>query len=357
MKAGAQTAAPLPGRHLRAAGGRVSVRVRPRTLAVGVVLVVAALATGVVSIRFGDPHVPFRTAFDVFTGRADTASGFIVVHLALPRVAAAWLAGAALGASGAIFQSLTRNPLGSPEVIGFNSGAAAGAILAIIYLPSWQYGIGVVAVASGLLTAAAVYLLAWRRGMRGYRLILVGIATTAILQAVNTYLLARADLLVAKDANIWQYGSLNAKTWSEVGSVAVALAALLPVLAVLSRRLDLLEMGDETAAALGVPAERSRLAFVALGTVLAAVAVGIAGPVAFVALAAPQLARRLTRGTGPHLAPAAAMGALLLVAADFVAQHAIPSTNLPVGLATGALGGAYLCWLLAHEWRSGRMRG
>lgn len=347
----------LGARSVRALGGRVSLRIRPRTAVTCAAVAAAALLTGAVTIRFGDPAVGFGTIVDVITGRADFADRFILVRLALPRVATALLVGAALGVSGAIFQSLVRNPLGSPDIIGFNTGAATGAILATLYLPAWQYGTGVIAVGSGVATALAVYLLAWSRGMRGYRLILVGIGITAALNSVNAFLLARGELLNAQEAHIWLYGSLNAKTWSQAATVAVALAVLLPATLALSRRLELLEMGDDTANALGVPVERTRIALVVLGTALPAVAIAVAGPIAFVALAAPQLIRRITRATGPHLGGSACMGAFLLVGADLVAQHVIPGTNLPVGLATGALGGVYLAWLLAHEWRSGRMRG
>lgn len=347
---------PLGGRQVRAFGDRLSLRFHLRSAVVCALVLAGTVATGVVSIRFGDPPVAVGTTIDVFLGRADFADTFIVIQLGLPRVATAILVGAALGTSGAIFQSLARNPLGSPDIIGFNTGAATGAIAAILYLPGVAFGAGAFAVAAGIATALAVYLLAWNRGMRGYRLILVGIGVTALLGSVNAYMLAKADLLNAQAAHLWLYGSLNAKTWENAGLIAVAMVVFLPVILGLGNRLSLLEMGDETANALGVPVEPTRITFLVLGTALPAVAIAVAGPIVFVALAAPQLVRRLTRAHGPHLGPAACMGALLLVAADFVAQHAIPGASLPVGLATGALGGVYLAWLLASEWRSGRMR-
>lgn len=349
-------APPLGGRQVRAFGDRLSLRFRARSAVVCALVLAGTLVTAIASVRFGDPPVAVGTTIDVFLGRADFADAFIVVQLALPRIATAILVGAALGVSGAIFQSLSRNPLGSPDIIGFNVGAATGAIAAILYLPDLAYGASAAAVAAGITTALVVYLLAWQRGMRGYRLILVGIGLTALLQSVNSFMLAKADLLRAQGAHLWLYGSLNARTWENAGLVAVAMAVLLPVILLLGSRLSVLEMGDETAYALGVPVERTRITFLVLGTALPAVAIAVAGPIAFVALAAPQLVRRLTRAPGPHLGPSACMGALLLVAADFVAQHVIPGASLPVGLATGALGGVYLAWLLASEWRSGRMR-
>lgn len=351
---GGPLATPPGDRMLRAFGGRLSLRVHHRAAAVGAATAAVAVVTGIVSIRFGDPPVGVGTTLAVLAGRADAADAFILVELALPRLVTALLTGAALGISGAIFQSLTRNPLGSPDILGFNTGAATGAIVAILHLPWWRNGTGPLAVTAGLVTALGVYLLAWKRGMRGYRLVLVGIAVTAALQAVNTYLLARAGLYGAQSAHIWLYGSLNARSWEHAGLIAATLAVLLGAIGGLAGRLALLEMGDETARALGVPVERTRLALVALGTALAATAATVAGPIAFVALAAPQLARRLTLSHGPNLLPAGCVGALLLVAADFLAQRAVPGSNLPVGLATGVLGGLYLAWLLAHESRARR---
>jgi iron complex transport system permease protein len=278
-----------------------------------------------------------------------------VLTLRLPRLVAAILIGAALGMSGAVFQSISRNPLGSPDVVGFTSGAATGAVLQILVFHGSQGAVAFAAIGGGLLTAMVVYLLAVKDGrMAGYRLILVGIGAGAVLESVTAFLLTRATLYDAENAQVWLIGSLNAIGWNIVVWLAVTLVVLVPVTVLAGRSLRYLEMGDDLARNLGVPVERTRLVLVIAATALAAAATAAAGPIAFVALAAPQLCRPLTRATGPHLVPAAVMGALLLTVSDYAAQRVVPSTQLPVGVMTGVVGGAYLCWLLAHEWKSSR---
>ncbi|MFC8371397.1 MULTISPECIES: FecCD family ABC transporter permease [unclassified Streptomyces] len=200
-----------------------------------------------------------------------------------------------------------------------------------------------------------MYLLAWRRGVHGYRLVLVGIGASAVLGAATGFLYVRADIGKAAQAASWTIGSLNARDWTDVRVAALGLPALLPVVLVHARRLTMLEMGDDTAAALGVPPERSRLVLLAAGTGLTAMAVAAAGPVPFVAMAAPQPARRVTRAAGPNVLPAGWTGALLVTAADLVTQRLTGSALLPVGVLTGVAGGAYLAWLLRGERRGARL--
>ena len=198
------------------------------------------------------------------------------------------------------------------------------------------------------MTAIVVYLLALRGGVQGYRLVLVGIGVSAVLQAVNAALVARATREDAFEAAHWMIGSVNGRGWEHVWPVAGALAVLVPLALVLARPMALLEMGDDAARALGVPAERTRLALILVGVGLTAVATASTGPIAFVALAAPQIARRLTRSAEPGLVSAAVMGALMLVASDLVAQRVL-SVDVPVGIVTAGLGGVYLASLLARR--------
>ena len=209
------------------------------------------------------------------------------------------LIGVALGAAGAIFQSITRNPLGSPDIVGFVQGASAGAVLEIVVFGGGTFAIAAGAIVGGIGTAVIVYLLAMRGGAPGYRLILVGIGIGAMLVAVTDYLLTRSTLEEAQAANVWITGSLNGRGWEHVRPIAAALVVLAPVVALLARELRMLELGDEAARALGVGVARSRLALVFVAVALTAVATASAGPIVFVALAAPQIARRLTRAGGP----------------------------------------------------------
>jgi iron complex transport system permease protein len=205
-----------------------------------------------------------------------------------------------------------------------------------------------------LVTSAAVYALAFRGGTHGVRLVLVGVGVSALLESVNAFLITRARLEEAATAQVWMIGSLNGRGWHHVVPLAIAAAVLLPLAFAWARRLGMLTMGDEMASSAGIPVERSRVVLLAAAILLAAAATAAAGPVAFIALAAPQLAVRLTRSPEVSLVASAAMGALLMTGSDLAAQRILADTPLPVGVLTAGVGGAYLCWLLVHEWRRGR---
>lgn len=342
---------------LRTRGGAVSLRVRRRALLATGGLLLVALAIGAVNLASGDFPVPLVDVLRSLTGRGDPGTDFIVLDLRLPRVATALLVGAALGASGAVFQSLTRNPLGSPDFVGLTVGAATGALVVILLLDGGELRVAAGAILGCLLTAGTVYLLAFRRGTQAFRLVLMGIGVSALLESFNSFLIMRARLDDAVAAQVWLVGSVSGRSWSEVAIVGTALAVLLPVLLYHGRHLAMLNLGDETATLHGVPVERTR-ALLALASVgLAAAATAAAGPVAFVALAAPHLAARLTRAPGANTLAAAMLGGALLTGSDWLAQRVLPGGDLPVGVVTATLGGGYLIWLLARRWRRGSHLG
>jgi iron complex transport system permease protein len=331
------------------------VRVDRRSLLVCVALLVIALAVSVVLIGSGDYHISPLDVLRSLTGQGNPGQDFIVRQLRLPRVVVALLVGASLGMAGAAFQTVSRNPLGSPDVIGFGQGSAVGALVVIVLLKGSAYEVALGSIAGGLLTGTAVYLLAWKRGVHGYRLVLVGIGASAVLSAINSYLLVKADIVDAARAVVWITGSLDGRDWTQVWPLLGAAVVLMPILLVSGRALRITEMGDDAASALGVRVERVRLVTVLVAVLLTASATAAAGPISFVALTAPQLARRLTRSPGVALVPSALMGAALLVAADWASQHAFGAGEVPVGVATGVLGGGYLLWLLVSERRAGRI--
>ena len=336
---------------LRFAGERLSQRFDLRTLTITGIVLMLAVGIALLTLASGEFHVSLPDVVGALFGQASGRIHMVVVEWRLPRTLLAIIMGAALGISGAIFQSLTRNPLGSPDVIGFDAGAYTGALFVIIVLKGTFYAVAGGALLGGIVTALVVYLLAWRGGVQGFRLIIVGIGVSAMLTSLNTYLLIRADLQVAMAAAIWGAGSLNGMTLERLWQVAVVLAVLMPAALLLSRPMRQLEMGDDAARSLGVDSERTRLAMTVVGVALTAAVTSAAGPIAFVALSAPQIARRLTGAAGVALLPSAAMGALLLVAADYVAQRAFAPTQLPVGIVTVCIGGLYFAWLLMREAR------
>ncbi|NJQ03848.1 FecCD family ABC transporter permease [Streptomyces zingiberis] len=346
-----------PGGPLRTVriGHAVSFRFRPRAVVVTVSCLLVALAAGVLSLGSGEFPMGPAEVVRALAGAGTPAQEFIVGELRLPRVLAALLTGAALALSGAVFQSVVRNPLGSPDLLGVTQGAATGALVVVITGGS-SAALAGGAVTGGLLTGVLIYALSWRQGMHGFRLVLTGIGVLAMLTGVNGYLLTRGELMEASRAVLWLTGSLDGRGWPELRPLLAAVVVLGPVTVLgCGRALRLAEMGDDSAHALGVNVERVRLVALGSAVALASFAAACAGPVSFVALTAPQLARRLTRAPGPGLLPAACMGAALLVAADWAAQHAFGERQLPVGVITGLLGGGYLVWLLAGQRRAGRI--
>ncbi|MGW2231105.1 FecCD family ABC transporter permease [Streptomyces formicae] len=339
---------------IRTRGG-LSVRLDVRTAVVVALLLVAVLAASVVLIGTGDFPIPAADVVRTLLGNGNAGQEFIINDLRLPRVLVGLLVGAALGLGGALFQSIARNPLGSPDVLGLGQGSTAGALTMIVLFQGDAVEVAGGALVGGLVTGLAIYLLAWKRGVHGYRLVLVGIGVSAFMTAVNGYLLTKADFVDAARAVVWMTGSLNGRDWDQVWPLLALCAVLVPLVLVYGRPLRMLEMGDDVAGALGVRVERTRLVLLVASVLLTAAATAAAGPVAFVALTAPQLARRLTRSPGPNLMPAMFMGATLLIVADWASQRAFGADQLPVGVVTGVLGGVYLLWLLVTQRKAGRI--
>lgn len=340
---------------LRTSGG-LSVSYRPRALLVGAGCLVLAAVAAVLAIGSGEYPMAPGDVLRTLAGQGDPADAFIVQELRLPRTVTALLVGAGLGLCGAVFQAVVRNPLGSPDILGFTTGASAGALVAIVLAGAGSAFLAGGAVLGALATGLLIYALAWKGGMHGYRLVLVGVGATAILTGVNSYLITRADITDASRAVLWMTGSLDGRGWDDVLPLAVGMVVLVPLILLgCGRALRMMEMGDDAAAALGVRVERTRVALLVGAVLLVALSAAAAGPVAFVALVAPQVARRLTKAPGPNLLASLSMGAALLICADLVAQRAFAGHQLPVGVVTGVLGGGYLVWLLATERKAGRI--
>ncbi len=340
-------------RELVLRAGPLTRRTTVRAIAVRALLLALVTACGLTALAVGSRPLDLGQVLAALAPGAEGLDRMVVVEWRAPRAAAAVLFGACLGLSGAIFQSLTRNPLGSPDIVGLNTGAYTG-VVAVLMLG----GTGFAAQAGGALlgglgAAAIIYLLAFRRGLSGFRLIIVGIAVSAILSSVNTWFSVKAELGLAVQVAVWGAGSLAGVEWPVVVAALAVAVPLLLLMPTIGRRLRQLELGDDAAASLGLAVERSKVLVVVAGVALTAVVTAVAGPVAFIALAAPPIAARLTGRTGSSdLLGAALVGSLLLAGADLIAQHAVPGATLPVGAVTVCIGGGYLVWLLFRE--SGR---
>ncbi|GHJ95472.1 ABC transporter permease [Streptomyces sp. NE5-10] len=336
-------------------GGGLSLRYAPRAALCGLGLILLTLGLGIVLVGTGDFPMTPGEVVDTLLGRGTAVQEFAVLELRLPRVLVAILVGGALALGGAVFQSISRNPLGSPDVIGFGQGATVGALTVIVLFQGSAVATAIGAVVGGVVTGVAIYLLAWKRGVHGYRLVLVGIGAAAMLTSVIHYLITKANLTDATRATVWMTGSLEGRDWTQFWPLLAVCCVLVPLVLGHGRALRMLEMGDDAAYALGVKVERTRIVLMASAVLLVAVATSAAGPIVFVSLSAPQLARRLTRAPGPNLAVSALMGSALLLGADWIAGNAFGERQLPVGVITGILGGCYLLWLLVSERKAGRI--
>lgn len=328
--------------------GEVSLRYHRRTLIVIALSVLALLCLVYLTLSAGQLSIREVTAAIFGHGEASVIRS--VQSRRLPRVLTAIGVGAALGASGAVFQSISRNVLGSPDIIGFSTGAATAAAVQIIVFDGGVLETGIAAIVGGLLTAVFVYTMARRgRSTGGLRLILVGIGTGAFLGALRDFLMVRADLTDASVVQLWSAGSLSGRGWGHAVFIVLASLVLVPVLGIVSRKLFLIEMGDDIAGGVGITVEATRFLAIIFAVFLVGAATAVAGPIAFIALAAPQIARRLTRAPGVPVGASSSIGALVLTAADYLAQHVDIGVRTPVGLVTSLLGGLYLMWLLRKE--------
>ena len=284
---------------------------------------------------------------------ADPAVDFVVRELRLPVAITAVGVGLALGLSGHVFQTLLSNQLASPDFVGVSSGASLFAISSIIVFGASGVAIPGAALLGALASAALIYVLAWRKGITGYRFILIGIGVSQFMFSIAGYVIARSEIYEAREAMTWLVGSIGQAGPAEFGALLVSVTVLLPAVVALQRPLQALELGDDAAKALGTRVEASRLALLAVSVALVAFATAAAGPIMFVALIAGPIARRLYSSAPGGLLAAGFAGAVLVLATDLVAQHILP-VDLPTGVVTGAVGAPYLIWLLVTTNKEGR---
>lgn len=339
--------------------GQVRARRRNRRRGTTALLLALMLGAFALALYLGDfpvaPAAIVQSLLSPLTGAVDKGVDFIVLQLRLPRASLALLSGAAFGLSGIIFQTLLRNPLASPDIVGISHGASAAAVFCIIVLGWTGLPVSLGAFAGALLTALVMYALAWRGGVTAYRVVLVGIGLAAMLSASISFLFTRARINEVEQAMVWLVGSLNAARSGDVLLLAIAMLVLTMLLLPLLRGLDALELGDDAGRALGANVERTRLALLMVAVGFAAFATAAVGPVGFVAFVAGPLARGLLGGAGRGFLHAALTGAVLMLGADLIAQHAIPAVQLPVGVVTGLFGALFLLGLLIVAGRAGRL--
>ncbi|MET0954604.1 MAG: iron ABC transporter permease [Cryobacterium sp.] len=336
--------------------GPVSTIVRPRTAIVTAAAILVAVGLAVVSLGIGDFSLTPARVLQVLVGGGTAREELIVNTLRLPRAALALVIGAALGISGAIVQTTARNALASPDLLGITSGASAGAV-AVIVLGGTSgqaagllrsVGVPVAAVVGGLVAAVVVALILRVIDANGVQPLLVGVGVSAFFGGLVSWMMIAASIDDAARANVWLTGSLNNRSWPELAAAGtvtiVGLAALIP----LAPRLATLSLGPETAKSLGLRPGPTVTGLLLISVVMVSAATAVAGPIAFVALVAPHLARMASRSPTPPLLASATIGALVVVGSDLVARTVLSPIILPVGAVTAAVGAPFLLWLLVR---------
>lgn len=338
----------LGGRPVLTVRGPLSAQVPWRVLILNVALVVLIAALAFWGMLQGDYKIAPEKMIPALLGEGKQITVAFAQQRAA-RIVAALLVGAALGLSGAIFQVISGNALGSPDIIGFTNGAATGALLQIIVFNSGPVEVALGAVVGGLATSVLVWLLTRRTGLHGFRLVLVGIGVGSTLAAFNALLVVRASLTQAQTAASWLAGSLNDITWERTYALLGLLLVVTPLLLMLVRPLGAIRFGDQVASGLGVSVNAYRVAALFIGVLLVSLATATTGPIAFVALAAPHIAKTLARSGGVGFTSAALMGALMVLGSDLIGRFAVPGRIIQVGVVTGAIGGLYLIYLIYLE--------
>ncbi|CAM3419281.1 FecCD family ABC transporter permease [Stackebrandtia soli] len=328
---------------VRARRWSIVVRVRPLLTALGVVLaLVVACAT---SVAVGNGRTTGWRAVEALFGGGDFAAFQIVHVLRMPRFVAGLVAGAALGIAGCLIQTLARNRLATPDLVGVNDGATVGVLLTVLGSASGAIGAWWAGPIGAMVAAALVVALAGGLGTTGYRVLVVGIGLSVAIDAITELILAKQDIDSARSLYTWTLGNLNGRDYDVALPVAAGLAVVLPVALIAARRLNLLRFGDDTATTLGVSVTRVRLLALIAAVLLAGLAVGVGGPIAFVAMAAPVIASRVAGDGGVPILVAGLLGGLLVVVADTIGR-AVGDVELPVGVLTSVLGGPFLLWVL-----------
>lgn len=326
-----------------------------RTFAVNIVLAVCVLAVAFGGVMVGDFGLTLHDVVAALAGKSTGLARTVVLEWRLPRVVTALAVGAALGFAGAIFQTVTRNPLASPDILGVVSGASAFALTALLAgggtgVMLSALGVPLSAFVGGVAVSGAMWWLGRGGGLGSFQLVFAGIILNALAMAYNSFLLVRADYRDVGKAQAWVTGSVGSSSWGDVAAVLVTLALVVPLLRWAAFQIEALSLGDDMAAGLGIDPRRTQLALMVLAVALTSTAVAASGPIAFVAFVAPHVGRRLAHAPTPPLGTAMLAGALIVAGADLAVRTLVPG-NLPVGVATSALGGAALLYALMRTTR------
>ena len=318
-----------------------------------VLLLLLLAAAILLSLSVGSLKLPLSEIISTLWNRPEGVNYQILFNIRLPRILLGAMVGGCFAVAGAILQGVMRNPLASPGIIGVSAGGGLAGIIVMLVLPQFGALLVPAAFCGSLATALLVYLLAWKRGVSPVRLILAGVAVSAMLGAFSsTILLFNAER--AGGILDFSIGSLSARSWHQIRQVGLYMLSAFLAAFSLGGKLNILALGDEVAIGLGLKTERVRFLLIATGALLAASAVSVAGLLGFVGLIAPHIMRMLIGSDNRFLLPASALfGALMVVSCDTIGRLVMDPSELPVGIIMALMGPPFFLWLLRrHRYES-----
>jgi iron complex transport system permease protein len=329
----------------------ISLTIYTKTLTA--LLVLSALCFGVLvySVGTGEVPIPAMDVVKVLFGQGDPGNELIIYSLRMPRVLTALMVGASMAVSGALLQGMLRNPLASPDIIGITGGASVAAVACLsLFSQTGKAWLPVAAFGGAVCTAFLVYVLAWKRGVSPLRLVLIGMGLHAAANGLTTLLLILSPIYTASQAMVWLTGSVYNSSWTTVGTLSVWTGILIPAAFLLARHLNAQQLGDELAVGIGSRVQLHRFLLILISVALASAAVAAAGPIGFVGLMAPHIARMWAGPSAGSWLPVSALtGSFLVLTADLIARTAFSPLDLPAGLFTAALGAPFLLFLLLRS--------
>lgn len=321
---------------------------------INIILIALIIAMAVFSLVYGDKIYSLDTVFRVIIGENIQGASFSVGRLRLPRMLIGIMVDAAFGIAGNTFQTMLRNPLASPDIIGISSGCSVSAVFCILVLHISGGIVSIISVVFGLLISLIIYMLSRGTGFSGGRLILIGIGVQAITNAMVSYMILKSTQYNVPSALRWLSGSLNGMSMKDVPIILSVLVIFGGISIVLTKYIQILELGDELATTLGININILRVVLIVCSVVLIAFATAITGPIAFVSLLAGPIAIKLTGSSSANAFSAALVGAILVLAGDIIAQFAF-TTRFPVGVITGMIGAPYMLILLIYANKRGEI--
>lgn len=281
-------------------------------------------------------------------------SGFIITQLRLPRTLAAVFCGMAFAIAGNTFQSLLNNPLASPDIIGVSSGSTVAAVFSILFLNLNRGLVSFISVLSGIFSAFIIYKIAYKDGYSAGRLILTGLGAQAFFNALINWMVMKASEYDVPTAMRWMSGNLNGITIDSLPLLIIVVLITICVIGILGNSLNVMELGENYATVLGVNVNITRTILILCSVILIAFATSISGPIASISFLSGPIARRLCSSNQTNIISSGLIGAILVLASDFIGQFLLP-TRYPVGIITGLLGAPYLVYLLIKQNKGGNL--